>query len=513
MVEDGYISSEQANQAQTEPLAFATTKINIKAPHFVLYVKDLLVEKYGLRTVEQGGLRVTTSLDLNLQEYAQATVSAEINKLTSLRVGNSAALITKPATGEILSMIGSRDYFDNDHDGQVNVTLRPRQPGSSIKPLNYAAAFDKHILTPATLMLDIPTCFKTPHQPDYCPQNYDSTFHGPVQLRFALASSYNLPAVKVLSLNTVEDMIASASAFGITGWTDPSQYGLSLTLGGGEVRMVDMAVSFGVFANAGTKVPLQPILKVIDYQGNILEEYHPQDIKPEKVLSPEAAYLISHILSDNQARTAAFGPSSQLTIPGQVVSVKTGTTNDLRDNWTIGYTPQFLVAVWVGNNNNSPMSYLTSGVTGAAPIWNTLMRHALKDQPPLWPEKPARITSATICTLSGLLPNPEKPCDTRNELFITGTEPQTIDSSFKGIWVNKDTNLPAFTGNPPEAVDTSNLELKDHLVLSDPFTTDFCFSCPWPPVLNEDGTPKETALSYPIQIINLSRFYSQTDSP
>lgn len=501
MVEDGYITDQERQQAETQTLNFATAKIDIKAPHFVFYVKDLLIEKYGLRTVEQGGLRVTTSLDLDLQTYAQASLSAQIAPLKSLRVGNGAALITRPDTGEILSMVGSRDYFDTDHAGQVNVTLSYRQPGSSIKPLNYASALDKRIITPATLLLDIPTCFIVAGQPQYCPKNYDSTFHGPIQVRFALGNSYNLPAVKVLALNTIADLTASASAYGITGWDDPSRFGLSLTLGGGEVRMIDMAVAFGTLANAGLKVPLHPILKVEDYQGNVLEEYTPRPLdEANRVLSPEATYLISHILLDNNARSAAFGPSSQLIVPNQVVSVKTGTTNDLRDNWTIGYTPKFLTAVWVGNNDNTPMSYLTSGVTGAAPIWNILMRRVLKDEQPIWPAKPEAVISTAICSLSGLLPNPDRPCDIRNEFFIQGTQPTQLDAAYKDIWVAKDTQLPGTEGD---------LELKNHLVLSDPFTTDFCFSCPWPlpPEAPAEGGQPATSSAYPEQTVDMSAFY------
>ena len=507
MVEDGYITDQERQLAETEPLNFATAKIDIKAPHFVFYVKDLLVEKYGLRTVEEGGLRVTTSLDLDLQTYAQASLSAQIAKLKSLRVGNGAALITTPDTGEILSMVGSRNYFDTDHDGNVNVTLSYRQPGSSIKPLNYASALDKHLITPASLLLDIPTCFIVTGQPQYCPKNYDSTFHGPVQIRFALGNSYNLPAVKVLGLNTVEDFTASASGYGITGWDDPSRFGLSLTLGGGEVRIVDMAVAFGTLANAGVKVPLHPIFKVEDYQGNVLEQYTPAPPDDtNRVLSAAAAYLTSHILLDNNARTAAFGASSQLIIPNQVVSVKTGTTNDLRDNWTIGYTPKFLNVVWVGNNDNTPMSYLTSGVTGAAPIWNILMRRVLKDEKAIWPVKPEAVISTAICSLSGLLPNPDRPCDTRNEFFIQGTQPTQIDSSYKDIWVAKDTGVPGTEGD---------LELKNHLVLSDPFTTDFCFSCPWPQPLPDPAKPDQpaTGSAYPEQTVDMLQFLKSKKSP
>lgn len=526
MQADGYITEEERIEAENAPLEYATGKIEIKAPHFALYVKDLLVESYGAKTVEAGGLTVTTSLDLDLQEAAQASLSAEVASLERLRVSNGAALVTKPYSGEILAMIGSKDYFDVEADGQVNVTLRLRQPGSSIKPLNYAGALHSG-LTLASVILDIPTCFRASGQPLYCPKNYDNTFHGPVFVRDALANSYNIPAVRVLAVNTIEDMIATASAMGITGWDDPSRYGLSLTLGGGEVRMVDMAVAFGTFANGGVKVPLHPILKVEDQNGKILEEYiPPQTIVTEKdcqdlvdcedwtvegegVVPKEIAYLISHILQDNTARSAAFGPSSSLVIRNQIVSAKTGTTNDLRDNWTIGYTPEFLVATWVGNNDNTPMSYLTSGITGAAPIWHDIMSFILQDRTATWPPKPENIISATVCSLSGLLPNPERPCSTRTELFIEGTVPKELDNSIRGIWINKDTNLPAFTGEvPPDQVSTDNLELREHTILSDPLTRDFCLSCPWPQELTPEGTPSGKT-AYPQQTINLETFYGQ----
>lgn len=520
MVEEGFVSPEEAAAAAAEKLELESPAIEIAAPHFVLWVKEQLVERYGEHLVERGGLQVTTTLDLDLQEYIEASVSANIKALESLRVGNAAALVTNPQTGEVLTMVGSRDYFATEHDGNVNVTLRPRQPGSSIKPVNYAAAFETGRLTPASVLLDIPTCFTVPGQPPYCPQNYDNTFHGPVQARFALGNSYNLPAVKVLALNSVEDMIATASALGITGWEDPSRYGLSLTLGGGEVTMLDMAVAFGVFANQGVKVPLQPILRVEDQLGKVLEAWDPETVSqevvvlnaqtpidkpqpqkpasPTRVLSREAAYLIAHILLDNNARSAAFGASSELVIPGKVVSVKTGTTNDLRDNWTIGFTPTALVATWVGNNDNAPMHpYLVSGVTGAAPIWNTIMRKVLEGRPPEWPEQPEGIVGLNVCILSGLLPNPDNPCSVRHEFFIKGFEPNQLDQSRRQIWINKDTNL------PPQEGEVDNLELREQLVVSDPFIKDLCLDCPWPQGTDDQGQPTGK-VQYPKSTIDLT---------
>jgi penicillin-binding protein 1C len=394
MTEDGYLDQASATHAFETPLIYNTPSTDIKAPHFVFYVKQLLEEKYGLTTVEQGGLRVTTTLDLSLQEYAQASVSAEIADLEKYQVSNGAALITNPGTGEILAMVGSRNYFDTQNDGQVNVTLRLRQPGSSIKPINYVTALQTKRLTASSVILDYPTCFKVGVLAPYCPKNYTGGFHGSVSFRQALANSYNIPAVKVLAINSLESMIATASAMGISTFTQPERYGLSLTLGGGEVTMLDMSTAFGTLANSGVKVSPVAILNVTDYQGNVLEEYDPQTtleslalfLDPDnpdsntlnytnhqltRVLNREPAFIINHILADNNARAAAFGTNSKLRIPDKTVSVKTGTTNDLRDNWTVGYTSDRVVVVWVGNNDNTPMNRnVVSGVTGAAPIFN-----------------------------------------------------------------------------------------------------------------------------------------------
>lgn len=544
MREDGYISREQEQEAQEEQLVFAPPSTQIRAPHFVLWVKDFLVNQFGERIVEQGGLRVTTTLDLRIQDVAQTSVSAEVARLARMRVGNGAALVTNPSTGEILAMVGSRDYFDVEHDGNVNVTLRPRQPGSSIKPIMYATGFSTGKLTPSTLWLDIPSCFSVPGQPNYCPRNYDGSFHGPVQVRFALGNSYNLPAVKSLAHVGVEEMIATASAMGITTLTDPSRYGLSLTLGGGEVTMVDMATAFGTLANNGVKVPLNPFLKIEDYRGNVLYQRSSDDrlaqllniqntqnvgksagqnsdnptlrqpdssefsefseISP--VIPPEAAYLTSHILLDNNARSAAFGQSSQLVIPNQVVSVKTGTTNDLRDNWTLGYTPERLVAVWVGNNDNTPMNQaLVSGITGAAPIWHTIMNTILAGHQPIWPEKPAGVIGQNVCSLTGKLPTPENPCDTRYEYFWEKFLPENNGPIQREIWIRKDTGAPV---DPRVPLDQQGeLELQTHTVISDPLIPEFCLDCSYPVVqeLNPDGTTKEEHITYPGSTIDTTK--------
>ena len=434
MVEEEFITSEEAEVAKAETMTFATPGEHIRAPHFVMYIRSLIEEKYGTQKVEQGGLRVTTSLDINLQEMTQASLSAEIDQIERLKISNGAALVTNPATGEILAMIGSRDYFDDSVDGKVNVTTRLRQPGSSIKPLNYALGIETKTITPSTMLLDTPICFKVTGQPNYCPKNYDGGFRGPVQIRYALGNSYNIPAVKVLAMNGIEAFMNFGTRMGITSWNDPSAYGLSLTLGGGEVMMTDMAVAFGVFANSGYKVPLRGILKIEDAGGQLLEEYKsegtsravtenrdalPSTNNTNKVISPQTSFLVSHILADNGARASAFGTSSVLNIPGHTVSVKTGTTNNLRDNWTIGYTKDRLVAVWVGNNDNSPMSYVASGVTGASPIWQDIMKVALNDLKTEQPYRPIEgIEIATVCQDSGTTATPERPCDGRSEYFI-----------------------------------------------------------------------------------------------
>lgn len=500
MREDGYITSKLEEQAASAELTFSSSNISIEAPHFVLWVKDLLEKQFGQKTVELEGLRVTTTLDLSTQNMAQLAVTTEVDKLSSLRVGNGAALVTNPQTGEILAMVGSKDYFGKNNDGNVNITIRSRQPGSSIKPIMYASGFSTGKFTPSTMWIDTPTCFKVPNQPDYCPKNYDGQSHGPVQARYALGNSYNIPAVKSLSYIGLEDMIATASAMGISTFTDPSRYGLSLTLGGGEVTMLDMATAFGTLANNGMNIPLNPFLKIEDYRGKIFFQ-GPENNSVRAIPAP-AAYLISHILSDNNARTAAFGPTSKLVIPNQVVSVKTGTTNDLRDNWTLGYTPERLVAVWVGNNNNKPMNQaLVSGVTGAAPIWHQIMSQILKDRKPSWPEKPDGIVSKDVCVLTGLLPTPENLCDTRQELFWDQHLPQNNIAVNRDIWIRKDTGAPLDPAIPQDQ--QGELELQNHTIVSDPLVKDFCLDCAYPMIqeLNPDGTVKEERPNYPGAII------------
>jgi len=471
MNDDGYISKEELGKAASEEIHFRQAATDIKAPHFVMYVREYLAQKYGEALTAQGGLRVTTTLDLDLQEASEKVVRDNIDKIKNLRVSNGAALVTKPNTGEILAMVGSKDFFDTSIDGNVNVTIARRQPGSSIKPINYATAFTKHLITPATVIMDVSTTFSGGPRP-YRPVNYDGRFHGPVQVRYALGNSYNIPAVKVLALNGVSEMIKMAREMGITTFEDESRYGLSLTLGGGEVKMTEMAQAFGVFANEGTRVDLVPVLKVVDSKGKVLEEFKPKTGK--RVLAPEVSFLISSILSDNSARSAAFGGNSLLNIKGKTVAVKTGTTDDKRDNWTIGYTPSFLVVAWVGNNDNTPMNpALASGITGAAPIWNGIMTEVLKDKINESFKVPSGVHGMEICSVTGGPKN--ENCPGRFEYFLAGTEP-TKDTFVKAkVWIDKTTGQVVEPG-------TANAEEKEEVVIQDPYLKkDFCVSCP-PPV-------------------------------
>ena len=373
MVEDKYISLAEADKILGEPLGVKDQRTFIRAPHFVMYVRDYLSEKYGPRVVSQGGLKITTTLDVQLQAQVEEIIKDEVEKLVSLNVQNGAAMVTDAKTGQILSMVGSKNYFEPNF-GNFNVTLSLRQPGSSIKPVTYAAAF-KQGYSPGNTILDSPVSFRDQGGNVYSPVNYDQKFHGPVSIRTALGSSYNIPAVKMLATVGMDKMIQTAKDLGITTFNDMNRFGLSLTLGGGEVRMIEMMGVYGSFADSGVRHIPTPILKVTDSNGNTLDEYKDSG---RRVLQDEIAYLITNILSDNSARTPAFGPNSKLNISGYQVGVKTGTSDNKRDNWVFGYSPDFIVGVWVGNPDNSPMNQaLTSGVTGAAPIWNRIMKEIL----------------------------------------------------------------------------------------------------------------------------------------
>lgn len=380
MVAANMITENDKLNSLDHPLIFTPQAMSIRAPHFVMYIKDLLVKQYGESVVNQGGLSVTTTLDLTYQDILQKEIETELAKLAKLHVKNGAGLVINPSNGEILAMVGSHNFYDTKNDGQVNVVLQQRQPGSSIKPITYALALSQG-LSPNSMIDDSPICFVSKGSPDYCPKNYDGRFHGSVTLRQALASSYNIPAVKLLNGYGISNMIDLAKQMGITTWNDPSRFGLSLTLGGGEVTMLDLASVYSVFANGGKKIPFNPIISVIDPQGSDLTQG--DSPKGSQIIDPSVAYQINSILSDPQARAPAFGTNSILNLPGSGVAVKTGTTNSLRDNWTFGYTQNLLVSTWVGNNDNTPMSSVASGITGASPIWARTMKALLGTGPHL----------------------------------------------------------------------------------------------------------------------------------
>jgi 1A family penicillin-binding protein len=387
MADLGYISQKSADEAGKTKLNFKKQQVAIHAPHFVNYIKDLVSQKYGLPMLEKGGLNITTTLDLKTQETAQQIIKEEVEKNIHLNMTNGAGVIVEPRNGDIVAMIGSHDWNDPEI-GNFNVTTSRRQPGSSIKVVTYAAALQNN-LTAASIIEDSPVTY-TNYTTPYSPVNYDGKFHGKVSLRTALASSLNIPAVKTLNQIGIQNMVNLGKKMGVSSWDDAENYGLSITLGAAEVTMLDIATVYGTLANEGNRVDLNPILKITDSKGTLLEKKTPK--KPIQVLEKGIAFIISDILSDNQARSMAFGPNSPLLIPGHTVSVKTGTTDNKRDNWTVGYTNSLVVAIWVGNNNNTPMSpYLTSGITGAAPIWHNIMKSLLASSPEKKPSIPSQV--------------------------------------------------------------------------------------------------------------------------
>lgn len=421
MLSNKFITKEQEQEAEKEDIKLLPNRSDIKAPHFVMYVRQQLVDKYGEEIVEQGGLEVKTTLDYSIQKMAEEVVARQVAKAIPLKVGNGAAIVLDPKTGEILAMVGSKDYFDNKDDGQVNVTTSLRQPGSSIKVVNYLYAL-MHGYTAASILSDTPVTFVTPGSPPYSPVNYDGKFKGKITLRTALAESRNIPAVRVLASYGVNKMVDLGRQMGITTWDDSSRFGVSLTLGGGETKLIDLARVYATIANYGKRPELISILTVKNYKGEIMEENKcatKQDCRVQ-VADPKAAFILIDILRDNNARASEFGLHSSLYIPGHPeVAVKTGTSNDLKDNLTVGFTQKYLTAVWVGNNDSSPMSRVASGITGAAPIWNDIMSRLLaKESVEDW-TPPDGVT--------------QLKCGSKSEWFIRGTEPQNYCSVFDDL--------------------------------------------------------------------------------
>ena len=383
MLKNGFITEREYTNATNEDVEFLTRSTGgIKAPHFVFYILEQLVEKYGEESLGERGFRVITTLDWELQEEAERIVKEKaLENESKFDASNAALVAADPMTGEILAMVGSRDYFDEDVDGNYNIAVAERQPGSSFKPYVYARAFEKGY-TPETVVFDLKTQFSTSCAPDnftstgncYSPGNYDNAFVGPVSLRNALAQSRNIPSVKVLYLAGIRESIKLARDMGITTLSDAGRYGLTLVLGGGEVKLVDMVAAYSVFATEGIKHAQMSILRIENSRGETLEEFEPDN--GERVLDRNVTLQISDILSDNVARTPLYGPNSLMHFSNYDVAAKTGTTNDRRDAWIIGYTPNLVVGAWAGNNDNSPMNEISGLII--TPLWREFMDIALE---------------------------------------------------------------------------------------------------------------------------------------
>ncbi len=455
MVRAGRLTQQQADIAIKEPLQFGSGAFAMRAPHFVLAVWDQLQRDYP-DLIYAGGLQVTTTLDLDWQNAAEAVARRQIDKLNAPNPGDidhharDAALVAlDPKTGQVRAMLGSVDYFDPTINGAVNMALAPRQPGSALKPFTYVLTFDPVQAapwTPATVLLDVNTPFITQRLQSYTPADYGLVEHGPVTIREALASSYNIPAVVALDHVGLPALLDLLHKLGISTLQDPTKLDLSLTLGGGEVRLLELTAAYAAFANAGHAVKPSMILNITDAQGKTVYQWQPPPVNAP-VIDPRTAYLITDILSDNNARLPAFGDHSALQI-GWPAAAKTGTTTDFRDNWTLGYTPDVVVGVWVGNADNTPMVKI-SGITGAGPIWNEFMRTILKGQPKHTFERPAGLSESEVCAPSGLAPTPLCPLR-KMELFINGTAPSTADTMFQKLTLDSTTGLIATNTTPAQ---------------------------------------------------------------
>jgi 1A family penicillin-binding protein len=410
MVEAGFVTPAQAEAAKTAPLEFRDVKFSLKAPHFVTMVQQELERIIPAAYLYQAGLRVQTTLDPRLQAIAEEEVSAQVKALANRRVSNGALVALDVSSGQILALVGSSDFRNEHIDGQVNVATMPRQPGSTLKPLTYLAAFERLNWTPSTPLMDTPVAYPDYAGNVYRPVNVDLKFHGPVSVRLALANSYNIPAVKTLDQVGVEALKEVAARLGITTltWSD---YGLSLTLGSGEVSLLELTGAYQALANQGQLSPPTTILNITDAVGREIQPVRPQ---PRQVVRQEHAYLITHILADNEARAPAFGLDSPLRL-GRPAAAKTGTTNDFRDNLAVGYTTQLVTGVWVGNADNGAMINV-GGTTGAAPIWHNFMERALARAPVLEFQRPAGIVELEVCADSGTLPSELCP-ERRLEIF------------------------------------------------------------------------------------------------
>lgn len=456
MTQSGYITSTEADNAKQDELQFGATPFPIAAPHFVMAVWKQLERDYP-EQLYGGGLEVITTVDLDWQNLAQRIVQQQLaalnNPINNSRVPanahNAALVAIDPFTGQVLTMLGSPDYFDESIDGAVNAALALRQPGSALKPFTYAAAMNPELENPytaATMILDVKTPFVTRKLESYTPANFGLVEHGPVLVREALASSYNIPAVVALDHVGLSPFVEFMANIGLDNLAHNTDVDLSITLGGGEVRLIDLTRAYSIFPNGGYLVDPVFILKITDNNGNILHEYRPPTLD-RRVLDERVAYIITDILSDNAARIPSFGANSALQI-GRPAAAKTGTTTDFRDNWVVGYTPNLVVGVWVGNADNQPMEAVT-GVSGAGPIYNAFMRRVLTGQPELEFTEPPGLIRVEVCSLSGLLPTPQCPLR-RLELFIPGTEPTEYDNFYQEFTIDRRTGLIADDTTPLE---------------------------------------------------------------
>lgn len=460
MRDQGYITAEQAQAAKDEKVTFVELDNGIKAPHFVLWVQDYLANKYGEISLEEGGLEVHTTLDPKLQTIAEEAVKNGVEKSSSKYEANNAALVAiDPKTGQILAMVGSKDYFgkpeptgckpgkDCTFEPNVNVALSQRQPGSSFKPFVYVTAFKKEFgYAPASMLMDVVTNFGTFNGKNYIPQNYNNQSYGPVSMRQALAGSLNVPAVKTLDLVGVSSATQTAHDLGIT---SPLQNcGLSLVLGGCEVRLIDHVAAYSVLANGGEKNPATPILKILDKNGKLMEEFQE---KPQQVIDPEAVYELISIMTDNNARSYVFGPNSPLILPDRPVAAKTGTTNNWHDGWTLGFTPSLAAGVWSGNNDGKLLKKGADGVLVAAPIWNEFMKKALAGTPAEAFKMPDGIKQVLVDSVSGKLPTDASP-ETKTEIFASYSVPTTYDNVHQKVAIDITTGQPANNLTPPQNI-------------------------------------------------------------
>ncbi len=491
MVKYNRVSQSEADAAyrvdlQSQLVDRRVKKAFIQAPHFVNFVLQqlqgeldspqlaALTDKLTPEDFKQGGFEITTSIDLDMVNRAQSVVKSNVDQLKKLKASNAALVAMRPDTGEILAMVGSTDFNDTANQGQFNAAIARRQPGSALKPLTYAFAMQKG-WTAATVLADVKTQFPSadPAKP-YIPQNYDGSFHGPVPIRNALGSSLNIPAVKALQFDGVDTFVKEAKDMGVTFLYGPERYGLTLTLGGGEVRLLDLVGAYSVFDNYGDKVPPISILKIMRH-GEVVYQFDPGNVNRKNVISPQIAYVITNILSDNTARLLAFDRNNPLVLD-RPAAAKTGTSNDYVDSWTIGYTPDFVVGIWVGNNNNKPMDGV-AGAIGGGVIWNSFMNSIYKDPKLVTTIKPGGqlqtdfvrpngIVEATVCNESGLLPNDACP-QRHKEIFPANAVPTKVSDIHHFVKVPRERKpepaksdpanpnpVPTVVGPPPAPLDT-----------------------------------------------------------